>query len=239
MNALSTEPLPSVVPAPSLTPAPPTQVAAEHIVLHGIRWQTYEMLSADICRSSLHVTYFRGDLELMVVSREHERYKKLLCFVVQVLAEELGVDYIDDGSATMKREDVAGAIESDNWFYFLHYPQVRGKKEIDLRVDPPPDLGLEIDVSRSSLNRMGIYAALRIPEVWRFDGATLLVYLLRADGQYESVAESPTYPGLPIADLPELIRRGMDMTYLEFVRFVREWVRREVLPRWNQRKASQ
>ncbi len=239
MATVLTQALPAAVPAPMSSPVSSPQDLAERVVLHGIRWQTYEMLATDVAGSRLHMTYDRGDLELMVVSCEHERYKSLLRYVVQVLAEELNVDYIDAGSTTMKREDVGGAIESDNCFYFRHYPQVRGKKEIDLRADPPPDLGLEIDVTRSSLNRMSIYSALRIPEVWRFDGATLLVYILRESGEYEQVAESPTYPGVRLADLPALIRAGLEMTYLEFVRSVRDWVRREVLPRWNRPKTGQ
>lgn len=237
MATVATKRRPKVA-APAIPPLAPAEPVEQRVVLPGVRWETYEMLAQDMNGSRIHMTYDRGDLELMVLSFPHERYKVLLRQVVEVLAEELNVEYISAGSTTLQREDVAGAIEADDCFYFEHWRQVCGKEDIDLATMPPPDLGLEIDVTRSSLLRLNVYAALRIPEVWRFDGSALLVYYLRKEGQYDVVAESHIFPGVPLGQIPALIGQGTELADLAYVRLLRDWIRREVLPRGKARKAG-
>lgn len=228
MATVSTDPLRAVVPvsAPSTAPNLQAQVGVDHILLHGIRWQTYEMLAADLEACRIRMTYFRGELEFMTLSYEHERYKMLLNPVVDVLADVLNIEYINGGSFTMMRADVECGLESDNCFYVANYRQVRGKRKLDLAIDPPPDLAFEVDVSRSSINRMSAYAALRIPEVWRFDGTTLLVYHLQANGQYEIASASLSFPNVSMGELQALIAHGMALGDREFKRSIRDWARR-------------
>ena len=118
----------------------------------------------------VRLTYDRGELELMTVSHRHENHKHLLGVLLMVVAEELGIENHAAGSMTFKREDLDRGLEPDECYWIEHEPQMRSKEDYDQQNDPPPDLVLEVEVSCSVLDRLGIYAALKVPEVWRWDG---------------------------------------------------------------------
>ncbi len=200
----------------------------QRLVLEDIAWQEYEKLSAALDHQHLRMTYDRGRLELMTLSSEHEGYKSLLRQFVHVIAEEVNTPLKNLGSTTYRRQDLARGIESDECFYIRSWPLVRGKKRIDLTIDPPPDLALEVDITHSSLNRLEVYAALRIPEVWRFDGQTLQVYLLGSSGQYEQCDRSPTFPNVALEELVRFLRRGEMEDDATVVRAFRTWLREQL-----------
>ena len=127
---------------------------------------------------------------------------------------------------TCEREDVAQGIEPDECFYITREPQIRDKDEVDLAVDPPPDLGIEVDVTRSSLNRLSIYAALKVPEVWRFDGEKLQVHRLDPSGEYELVDRSQFFPAIPIGEICTFLERRKSEDENSLARSFRDWVRR-------------
>lgn len=95
-------------------------------------------------------------------------------------------------------------------------------------MDPPPDLVLEIEVSRSALDRMSIYAALGVPEVWRFSRQTLQVWRLEPDGRYQAVDRSPTFPGIPTTGIAGFLEPDEQTDYLSAVRAFRGWVREQL-----------
>src|SRR5262249_16973956 len=94
----------------------------------------------------------------------------------------------------------------------------------DPAVDPPPDLVLEIEVSRPVLSRLPICAALKVPQLWCFDGQSLRVYLLGPEGTYLQAKDSPTFPGIPVADIVRFVRPEKD--YLAVQREFRAWAKR-------------
>ena len=59
---------------------------------------------------------------------------------------------------------------------------------------PNPDLAVEIDISPSQIDRPGIYQALRVGEVWRFDGDTVVIEQLGPDGAYVATESSRFLP---------------------------------------------
>ena len=87
--------------------------------------------------------------------------------LVVTLTQELNLP-LHWGLDDLRRKRHQKGLEPDDCFWIAHEAEVRGKTIIDLRTDPPPDLAIEVDISRSSLDRMGIYAKLRVPEVWRW-----------------------------------------------------------------------
>jgi Uma2 family endonuclease len=109
---------------------------------------------------------------------------------------------------------------------------VRDKDEIDLTIDPPPDLAFEIDISRSSLNRMGIYAAMRVPEIWRFDGEVLRVHQLTDEGSYVEVDRSRYFPFLPLKELEAFLHRRGETDETSLVKAFRQWVREQIVRGW-------
>jgi len=205
--------------------AVPTPVEAS-IRLDGIRWQTYEALRDDLEAQHRHLrlTYYSGTLEIMSPSPEHELYKKTAGRFVETLAEELALDYYPLGSTTYKRANFA-AVEPDECFYFRNAAAVQGLRRIDLERDPPPDLALEIDITYSSMNRLSVYAALGVPEVWRYDGQRLMIYQLQ-NGTYAESDRSLAFPNFPITQLSEFLNRAIDSNYPALIREFREWVRK-------------
>ena len=160
----------------------------------------------------------------MSVSRKHERGKKRLGRFVETLTEELEIDIASGGSMTCRNEELLRALEPDECYWIVHEPDVRDLDEIDLERDPPPDLTLEIEISRSMLNRMAIYAALKVPEVWRWDGENLTVHLLSSRGTYRVSKTSKAFPFLPLAEFANFLTRE-SVSETKLVRSFRAWVR--------------
>jgi Uma2 family endonuclease len=197
----------------------------QRFLLRNIDWARYRSIADSFGESHVRLTYDRGNLELMTISLGHEWWSELLGQFIQVLTDELDMPRKSAGSTTLEREDLERALESDRCYYIENEPLVREKHDVDLSVDPPPDLAVEVDVSRSSLNRMRIYAALRVPEVWRFDGETLRVYRLGEDGQYVQAEQSPHFPFLPLAEVQAFLLRRNSMDETRLVKSFRAWVR--------------
>jgi Uma2 family endonuclease len=172
---------------------------------------------------NIYLTYDRGVLEIMVISLEHERFKGLFGLMVFTLARFFRLKVGVFGSFTHQREDLLRGLEPDQCFYLANLKAVRGKKRINLKRDPPPDLAIEVDITRSSLDRMGIYAALGIREVWRFDGKTLHVYVLK-EGGYELGDSSLAFPDVPVADLVPFLHLGQREDDVTMVEALEDWL---------------
>jgi len=198
----------------------------QHVVLRGISWETYGRIVTERGDSSgSRLTYDCGTLEIMMPSLRHERLKETISTIFQLLAGEMDIDFSPAGSTTFRRQDLNKGFEPDSCFYIQHAAHVRGKEEIDLNIDPPPDLVIEIDVTRSSLNKLAIYAAINVPEVWRYAGDTLEILKLRNES-YVAEAESTSLRGIAATMLNMLVRSSQEMERSHWMRQVREFVRK-------------
>ncbi|ETW93093.1 MAG: hypothetical protein ETSY1_40725 [Candidatus Entotheonella factor] len=205
-------------------------LAEQRVILDHIRWQTYLAIldDAENCRG--RITYDRGVLEIMAPSKLHEKVKSLIGRMVEVFTEELNIDIESVGSTTFKREDLAQGFEPDESYYIQHAAEVRGKDEIDLLIDPPPDLLVEVDISRSSLNKFDIYSALGVPEVWRYDGERLRFYVLQAD-TYIEIQESLALPPLSASQLSHVLSQRLDESETTLIRQFRQSIQDNNLTR--------
>jgi Uma2 family endonuclease len=205
---------------------PPPQQVEQKVILHGVSWETYERLLADFADShAAHFAYDQGMLEIMVLSFRHETLNRTLAMLVETLAEELDIDLINAGSTTFKRVDLARGFEPDTGFYGQRADHIRGKDEIDLTVDPPPDLVIEIDITSPSLDKLPIYAAVGVPEVWLYQGQELTIFVLQG-GAYAVHDESLALPGVTQAVLERFLDEGRQLKRSAWLRNVRDWVRR-------------
>jgi Uma2 family endonuclease len=189
-----------------------------------VPWQDYVAICDAMGERRLRVTYDQGELEIMSLSRKHERSKKRLALLVETLTDELEIGRDSGGSMTCRNEAMARALEPDDCFWIQNEALVRGRDELDLDVDPPPDLSLEIEISRSMLNRMAIYAALKVPEVWRWNGETLTVHLLGSRGSYRVSKRSKVFPFLPMDEIAAFLKRT-ELNDTMLVAAFRRWVR--------------
>jgi len=203
----------------------------DYLMLADASWPIYVRLLAERGQRRYRITYDRGRLERMTLSFEHENVGELIGRFFVILSEELNRPITSAGSTTLKREDLERGLEPDKCFYIHHALQVQGQSDIDLERDPPPDLAVEIDISRSSLNRMGIYAAIKVPEVWRYDGQVLKVYHRRPNGEYEQVNQSLAFPFLDLDKFADFLRQRTVTDESTLGRAFRAWVRAEVVPK--------
>ena len=201
---------------------PPT----ESIHLSGISWKTYETLLQELSDRRLRLTYNRGNLEIMAPTPEHERFKKVSGRFVETMAEELDIRIEPLGSTTLKRPELSGA-EPDECFYIYNIDAVRGKKRLDLTLDPAPDLVVEIDVTSSSQSRLQVYADLGVAEVWIYNGESLVIQQLQ-NGTYITSQTSQFFRNLPIPEIAGFLQQAETMDYLELIKAFRKWVRSQI-----------
>jgi Uma2 family endonuclease len=178
----------------------------QHFVLENASWEIYEKLLREVGNRPIRLTYDEGRLEIMSPLPEHERPKKIIGRMIEMLAFELDVSMISLGSTTFSRKDKAKGLEPDECYYFKNEQRMRGRKRLDMKKDPPPDLVVEIDITSRSIGRDPIYAALGVPEVWRYDGRRLQCLHLQS-GEYHVRKHSLAFPFLE----PAQLQRFLDM----------------------------
>jgi Uma2 family endonuclease len=199
------------------------QLVGDHFVLHGTSWGFYETVLRETREQRIFVTYDQGELELMSPSHLHEAYKRIVGRMIDVYCEVMGVEMSGGGSTTLKREDLGRGLEPDECYYIQHAAAVRELRDLELPKDPPPDLVVEIDYKHRTLDREGIYAALGVPEVWRFD-LEKLEFLKLAGGKYERVEGSVALGGLPRGEVERFVKMRATKGETEVIRAWREWV---------------
>jgi Uma2 family endonuclease len=182
------------------------EIPEQRVLLQNITWDFFEQLLTELgLKRSVRLAYHKGKLEIMTPNWEHEYYNRLIESLIVTLAETLNLNIWLGGSVTLKRVHMNVGKEPASCYYLKNEPRVRGKKNLDLKVDPAPDLALEIDLIGSSLNQLILYADLDIPEVWRYNGSQVSFYQLN-HGAYVICNNSPSFP---------LISGTTIQTYLE------------------------
>lgn len=196
------------------------------VVLHNVSYVTYEKLLADLAsQSSPRLTYDRGVLEIMSPLPPHELLTDAIEMIVKMFALHTDTNLWCLRSTTFRRQDLERGFEPDSCFYVDNESRVRGKQVIDLNVDPPPDLVIEIDITSGSISKFPIYAQIGVPEIWRHDGDRLVIHRLTEVGRYTISDASAAFPDLGSAALTEFIGRTKDLPSTEFMRALMDWIK--------------
>ena len=197
--------------------------AGGRVLLRGVSWETYERLLDEHNESAgPRFTYDDGYLEIMTLSIEHEDPNCTLALLVELILGEWDVDFRPAGSNTFKSAKLKKGFEPDTSFYIENADAIRGKKRLNLAVDPPPDLVIEIEVTEPLLPRLPIFAAVRVPEIWCCEGET--VRILRLDrGNYREFKRSAALSPLTADVITDFLRRSSRAKRPAWMRAVREW----------------
>jgi Uma2 family endonuclease len=198
------------------------------VLLDYISWDFYERLLEELADQKIFVTYDQGRLEIMSPSWKHERYAGRVAMVVRIVAMELKIRFVSGGSTTFKLKNAEAGLEPDNCFYIQSVDAVVGNDEIDLNVDPPPDLAIEIEMSRRLAARIDVYKRLGIPELWLEDGRSLRILRL-VNGQYRPAATSASLPMLLPEQAHSLVLLSETTDEGSWILAVQEWVRKNLL----------
>ncbi len=204
----------------------PIAPGESRVALRGMDWVAYgQMRSLLNERTRARLTYDRGTLEITMPSEAHEFYARLIERFIIILVVELGMRVKTLGSTTLDREDLDRGAEPDNGYYIQNQPQVAGRA-IDLAVDPPPDLVVEVDINHTDIDKNALYAAMGVPEFWRFSGRVWCIYQLR-DGKYGECDRSPTFPAVCKDDLYQFLTASQTDEVTAEINF-RTWLRTQI-----------
>ncbi|MBW4570218.1 MAG: Uma2 family endonuclease [Tolypothrix carrinoi HA7290-LM1] len=203
--------------------------SSQRVILQNISWQTFESILAEMGDNrATRLAYDQGILEIMTPLMPHEHNKRLIEKLIDNLAEELNLNLKSTGSVTCKRQDLLRGVEPDSSFYIQNELVMRQKQNLDLTQDPPPDLVIEVDYTSSSVDRMPIYQALGIPEVWRYNEPVMQIYQLR-ENVYVECDVSPTFSNLPLTtEIPRFIQESLNIGEIAMIRSFRGWVRQQI-----------
>lgn len=206
---------------------PSTTRAEERIVLAHVAWDTYERLLADDeGRRFPRFTYDRGVLEIMSPSPPHEEDALTLNLLIETVAAVIGVPIRRLGSTTYRRKDLERGFEPDASFYVRNEARMRVRRQVDLSVDPPPDLVLEMEVSRSVLDKLALLASMGVPEVWRSDGEQVAILVLTA-GRYREATAGLAFPALTSEVVTRFLAQSRTMPSPNWFESVMMWAREQ------------
>ncbi len=196
----------------------------QRLLIHDLDWSEFEAILTELGeKRSCRIAYSDGTLEIRMPLPEHEVDKELIGDFIKILLEELEIDCECFGSTTFKRKDMNFGIEPDQCFYIERHQQMRGKRRLNLLIDPPPDLAIEVDVT--STTQITAYTRLGVPELWVYDGTGLKIYLLQS-GEYQESTFSPTFPHLPILEwVSEVIAQSQAIGRSPALRSLRQRIR--------------
>lgn len=188
---------------------PQVAAAEARTVLENVRWETFLELAEGRTGSVPRMTFDQGVLELMTPRRQHEGIGCLIGRIVETYSEVRGIEILSCASTTFKRVDLDRAFEPDESYYIAHADLIRPKEEVDLLIDPPPDLVIEVEITSSAIAKLKLFAAMGVPEVWRHDGSRLAMLALEG-AAYRPLDSSLALPGLSTAMIDMVLARRFE-----------------------------
>jgi Uma2 family endonuclease len=197
----------------------------ERLILHDITWEAYQELLDELGEHRhVLVSYSEGALEIMPLSHRHERHKEFILRLIGALTEELEIEMISAGSTTLQLESAERGAEPDTSFFIQHAARMIGRETYDLLTDPPPDIVVEVDISRPSYSKKESYARFGVPEFWTYNGKKFKMFRLKG-ASYVETARSVAFPFLQASDVAAFIERSKREGHNAVIKSFREWVR--------------
>jgi len=154
--------------------------------------------------------------------KEHDWVGSLVARMIEALAFALDLPIQSIGSTTLRAAKGGRGLQPDKAYYLAHEPEVHCKETYEPEKDPPPDLVIEIDVTKSSIPRLPVFAKIGVPEIWQCQRGRLHFYRL-VRGKYRPIQHSVSFPFLKAADLMRFINRRSELGENGVVREFLEW----------------
>ncbi len=198
--------------------------ADSFLIRENVSWEEYEDLLEQVGEATwLRIAYDDGTLEIMTVGPKHEKFATFIEGLVGVIRLRLRMNIVFFGSSTMRKEKKRKGIEPDACFYVQTAEALGNRMDLDFEKDPPPDVAVEVDVTRHSISKFGIYAGLGVPEVWIYDGKELKVHLLEQD-EYLPAIESQALPILSGPILSKFLSQLREAGELQAILAFDDWL---------------
>jgi Uma2 family endonuclease len=202
------------------------------VVMRGIGWDGYtKVLRARGERSIPRMVYLDGDLYLMSPAYEHEDLAEALGIFVHEVVTSLGIKHARMGTTTFRRKKNSGGAQGDKAYYLTNAPRIRGKKKLNLRTDPPPDLVIEAVNTHKADAAVEVWRRFGVPEIWVEDGEALTILALQPNGQYAQVTSSIAFPFISAAEIHDWVTRPRPDQDTKWSLDLREWIAESLAPR--------
>jgi Uma2 family endonuclease len=170
------------------------------------------------------MTFDGGTLEMMTLSDEHENVTKLIAQLVEAFTADLRIPRRSLRSTTWRRSDLYKGLEADECYYIRNQPLVALRAKVELGREPPPDLAIEVIVHHGDVDKLAIYAALGIGEIWCWHDGELQAYVLNEAGQYVATEMSWNLPMLRVKDLEQFLDVEQALDESAWLNSFRAWV---------------
>jgi Uma2 family endonuclease len=190
-------------------PPPPWRPGEQRVRLSGVPWEMYVALRDAVDTPGLRMTYFEGELEIMSPLPEHEVAKKTVARLIEIYALERDVPLYGYGSTTFRSAAKAHGLEPDECYCVGH------------QLKDFPDIAIEVVLTSGGIEKLPVYAGLRVREVWFWEDDAFHLHALRTGG-YEAIRASELLPGLDLDAVASFVRREDQH---EAVRAFRDWLR--------------
>lgn len=199
----------------------------QRLCLHQVDWQRFTAILAELgAKRNSRVAFYHKTLEIRMPLPEHEQSKILIGDLLKLLLDYLGMEWQSLGSTTFKKQSDMAGIEPDDCFYIRNYRAAVGMDRVNLDIDPPPDLALEVDLT--SKTQVSAYEAIGVPEIWRCDRGKLIIYLLQ-DGAYQESATSAIFPNIPVvAIISQYLAKIKNLPMSTIRREFRQWLNQDL-----------
>lgn len=197
-----------------------SEASETRMVLENVSWETFVALADERRGSVPRMTYSEGVLEMMSPKRKRENIGRLIGRMVEAYSEIKGIEILSVASVTVKRSDLKKAYEADESYYVTSIDQVLAKEELDFEVDPAPDLVVEVELTSSAIEKMELFAAMQVREVWRHDGTSVQFYRW-LNGRYNLIQTSVELPGLDAALINRFLEQRLEAGETTFIRAFR------------------
>ncbi len=209
-----------------LIESPPKLIGEKRLTFRDLDWHSFKQIHRLLTeRTRARFTYDNGVLEITMPLEGHERSARLIERFILILVIEMGMKIKTMGSTTLDREDLLKSAEPDNGYYIQNYALV-ADHEVNLNVDPAPDLVVEVDITHTDLNKNALYASMGVSEFWRFNGRVWQILQL-VDGVYVECDRSLTFPIVEKMDLYRFLEAAL-LDEVEAETNFRQWVRQQI-----------
>jgi Uma2 family endonuclease len=186
-----------MVAAPDLSTVEIARPADEQrMLLTNVSWKDYVLMRDLFDGPGVRMTYVNGRLELMTVSPEHELWKTNLARLLELFAYIFVLDLRGYGSTTFKAEAAERGAEPDECYLL-------GKK-----LARAPEIVIEVIRTSPLLDKLAVYLALGVQEVWVYRARAITVHVLdAAAGRYVARSSSVLVPTIDLAMVARYVER--------------------------------
>lgn len=173
------------------TTRPPNKPKEQRFIQTGVSWESFKAIQQGFADSpGVRLFYYRGELEILSTSPEHEIVKGNIGFLVESYMLEQGIDFVGTGSFSQEKEDEASAQADESYCF--------GEEK------PVPDLAIEVVITSGGPSKLKRYKALGVKEVWFWEDGVFSLHYLEGDN-YKKISRSKFLPALDTQCLQECV----------------------------------